>query len=88
MMIVAVFGGSFDPIHKGHQEIVNKLLQLDIDRLFIVPTFINRFKKKYFLPPYIRYKFLKKLFRHHKITILDYELKTKTKIKIFINFLK
>lgn len=42
---VAVFGGSFDPPHIGHQDIVEKAIEsLDIDKLFVVPTYLNPFK--------------------------------------------
>jgi len=42
---VAIFGGSFDPPHIGHQQIVEKALQsLDIDRLLVVPAYLNPFK--------------------------------------------
>lgn len=44
--IVAIFGGSFDPPHGGHQAIVNiALANLDIDTLIVVPAFLNPFKK-------------------------------------------
>ncbi len=33
-MNIAIFGGSFDPPHIGHQEIINKSLEkLDIDKI-------------------------------------------------------
>jgi len=41
----AIFGGSFDPPHKGHQEIVEKAVQnLAIDTLIVVPAYLNPFK--------------------------------------------
>lgn len=42
---IALFGGSFDPPHEGHQRIVDKALEsLDIDLLIIVPAYLNPFK--------------------------------------------
>jgi nicotinate-nucleotide adenylyltransferase len=47
--IVAIFGGSFDPPHKGHQSIVASAIEyLDIDRLILVPTYLNPFKSTAF----------------------------------------
>jgi nicotinate-nucleotide adenylyltransferase len=76
-MRVAIFGGSFDPPHIGHEQIVQKALQkLDIDVLFVVPTYLNPFKKRFFAPPHLRYKWVKKLLLpYKKVKILDYELK-------------
>jgi len=43
---IAIFGGSFDPPHKGHQNIVQRALEtLDIDKLIILPAFLNPFKQ-------------------------------------------
>jgi len=43
--IVAIFGGSFDPPHKGHQRIVDRVTKdLEIDTLLVVPTYLNPFK--------------------------------------------
>lgn len=42
---IAIFGGSFDPPHKGHQLIVEKAIEnLQIDQLFVVPAYLNPFK--------------------------------------------
>jgi nicotinate-nucleotide adenylyltransferase len=42
---IALFGGSFDPPHKAHQLIVEKALEnLHIDKLFVVPAYLNPFK--------------------------------------------
>jgi nicotinate-nucleotide adenylyltransferase len=42
---VAVFGGSFDPPHLGHQHIVEEAVKdLDIDTLLVVPAYLNPFK--------------------------------------------
>ena len=44
-MRIAVFGGSFDPIHIAHVAIVkNALNSLNIDKLIVVPTYLNPFK--------------------------------------------
>lgn len=43
---IAIFGGSFDPPHTGHDEIVKAALNaLDIDKLIIIPTFCSPFKE-------------------------------------------
>jgi len=43
---VAIFGGSFDPPHLGHQQIVDKVIEdINIDKLLIVPTYLSPFKK-------------------------------------------
>jgi len=42
---VAIFGGSFDPPHAGHQQIVQTAIEtLEIDKLLIVPAYLNPFK--------------------------------------------
>lgn len=42
---IAIFGGSFDPPHIGHQQIVESAVDmLDIDKLLVVPAFLNPFK--------------------------------------------
>jgi len=42
---VAIFGGSFDPPHIGHQYIVQSAIKkLDIDYLLVVPAYLNPFK--------------------------------------------
>jgi nicotinate-nucleotide adenylyltransferase len=43
--VVAIFGGSFDPPHKAHQRIVEKALaSLEIDKLIVLPAYLNPFK--------------------------------------------
>ncbi|MEY3090480.1 MAG: fused nicotinate-mononucleotide adenylyltransferase / ribosomal silencing factor [Pseudomonadota bacterium] len=43
--VVAIFGGSFDPPHQGHQQIVNTAMQhLKIDQLLVIPAYLNPFK--------------------------------------------
>ncbi len=75
-MKAAIFGGSFDPPHIGHEEIIKKALEkLDIDVLFVVPTYLNPFKKNFFAPPNLRYKWVKKLLLpFKKAKLIDYEL--------------
>ena len=77
MLNIAVFGGSFDPPHIGHETIVNKVLDnLDIDKLIVVPTFLNRFKNQFHLTPQKRFLLLKELFQNNsKVEVIDYETK-------------
>ncbi|MBO7475437.1 MAG: adenylyltransferase/cytidyltransferase family protein, partial [Campylobacter sp.] len=54
-MKIALFGGSFDPPHTGHEKIVRLVLaNLNIDLLVIMPTFLNPFKEKFSAPPNLR----------------------------------
>ena len=45
-MRVAIFGGSFDPIHRAHMEIIKRLIyELKMDKVIIVPTNVTYYKK-------------------------------------------
>jgi len=91
-MDIAVFGGSFDPPHMGHQKIVELALsELPIEKLFVVPTYLNPFKSHFHLEPSERFELLEELFdENNKVEICDYEIKQKEKTPTFetISFLK
>ncbi len=78
-MTVAVFGGSFDPPHIAHEKIIEEAIKkLDIDALFIVPTYLNPFKKSSFAPAQKRLEWVKKLHPNDKkVKVLDFEVKQK-----------
>lgn len=78
-MKIAIFGGSFDPPHLGHDSVVkNALKKLDIDKLIIMPTFINPFKQGFFADEQQRFLWAKKVWEGiEKVEISDYELKQK-----------
>jgi len=80
-MNIAVFGGSFDPPHIGHKVIIQEALStLDIDRLFIVPTYLNPFKNEYLLSPKVRLQRMKNLTKDmKKVEVVDYEVKLEQK---------
>lgn len=81
-MDIALFGGSFDPFHIGHESIVVKLLEsLKIETVFIVPTYLNPFKKSYCIEPTLRYELLNDLYKNNnKVKIIDYEVNAKRKV--------
>lgn len=69
---VAVFGGSFDPPHNAHIEIVKEALDsLDIDILVIFPSFLNPFKKNFNAHPFERLGWVKKIFSGFKRVDID-----------------
>ena len=74
-MHLAIFGGSFDPVHIAHKKIVIEALEnLEIDRLEIVPTYLNPFKKSFKLSPKKRYERLRKTFNsYEKGNVCDFE---------------
>jgi len=76
---IAIFGGSFDPPHIGHQTIVKKVLKkLDLDLLIVVPAYLNPLKVKSFLDAKLRYKLLKKLFsKKDKVIVSPFEIDKK-----------
>lgn len=78
-MKIAFYGGSFDPPHIGHDEIVKATLkELDIDKLIIMPTFINPFKNEFSATPNLRYEWTKILWgKIPKVFISKFEIMKK-----------
>lgn len=76
-MQIAIFGGSFDPPHIGHQTIAKKAIKkLDIDLLIVVPAYLNPLKIKSFLDAKTRFNLLKKLFsKNEMIKVSKFEIK-------------
>ena len=75
-MKIAIFGGSFDPLHSGHTQIVDVVLKsLPITKLIILPAFLSPFKQKYMLSSRVRLLSVKREFhKKNKVIISNYEL--------------
>jgi nicotinate-nucleotide adenylyltransferase len=75
-MNIALYGGSFDPPHLGHLHVVTAALDtLDIDKLIIVPAFVNPFKTGTHAPAKLRFKWLNAIFKANKqVEITDFEV--------------
>ncbi|WP_456323735.1 nicotinate (nicotinamide) nucleotide adenylyltransferase [Hydrogenimonas sp.] len=76
---IAIFGGSFDPPHIGHLEVMKKALEkLDIDKLVVVPAYISPFKPEHRAPPKLRLKWLRKITSFDpRIEVSDIEIRKK-----------
>ncbi|MBT8343297.1 MAG: nicotinate (nicotinamide) nucleotide adenylyltransferase [Sulfurovum sp.] len=74
---IAIFGGSFDPPHKGHQLIVEKAIEnLQIDKLFVVPAYLNPFKTSTLADAPTRLLWCHTLFDSiERVKVDDYEIK-------------
>jgi len=69
---IALYGGSFDPPHIGHKAIVEALEELDyIDKIIIMPTFLNPFKSESHAPSELRFKWLKEIFNEFQNVKID-----------------
>lgn len=75
-MNIAIFGGSFDPPHIGHEKIVEEALDiLDIDKLIIVPTYLNPFKSSFKIEPQKRLQLIQELFVNTKsVEVSSFEI--------------
>lgn len=68
---VAVFPGSFDPIHIGHVDIIQRALPL-FDKI-IVGIGLNS-QKKYLFPTELRKEWIKRIFQYEsKVEVMTYE---------------
>lgn len=77
-MKVLVFGGSFDPVHKGHVALFKRAMEeVSPDVAHIVPAYHSPFKAKSPTPFRLRMKMLKEAFKNFGDNIIfdDYELK-------------
>ena len=70
MKKIALFPGSFDPFTKGHEDVVNKSLEL-FDEM-VIGIGVNS-SKKYFFDLDKRVKHIESLFENKKIKVLTYQ---------------
>lgn len=75
-MKIALFGGSFDPPHAGHNAAVKAILSsLKPDLLVIMPSFLNPFKKSFSAPPQLRLRWCRALWGDTPyVEVSDYEI--------------
>lgn len=81
MKTIALFGGSFDPPHIGHEAIVRALLNFkEIEKVVIMPTFLNPFKSSSHAPAELRLKWLHNIFdSYERVKINSYEVDSQKK---------
>ena len=71
----AIYGGSFDPPHLGHIEIAKRVLELKgVDKLIIVPAFLNPFKSSSYVDAKKRLEWVKRTFNLKNVIISSYEI--------------
>lgn len=82
MLTIALFGGSFDPPHTAHETVVKEALKIsDIDKVVIMPTFLNPFKSSFYAPSSLRLKWLKSIFASTKnVEVNSFEVDLQRKV--------
>jgi nicotinate-nucleotide adenylyltransferase len=81
-MRLALFGGSFDPIHNGHLEVVKAALELlEIDKIIIMPAFLSPFKSSSKAGETERFAWVTEAFEGwDKCEVSDYEIRQKRSV--------
>ncbi len=74
MKTVALFGGSFDPIHLKHYSIVNDLLN-DFDEVWVIVAKSSPFKNNHYASFSDRFKMCELAFDDSRVKVLDIEEK-------------
>ena len=74
---IGIFGGSFDPVHKGHVAIAEAFInELSLDMLYIIPNRVSPMKNMGNVSSEDRYNMLEIAFSEiEKATVSDMELK-------------
>ncbi|WP_457745366.1 nicotinate (nicotinamide) nucleotide adenylyltransferase [Sulfurimonas sp.] len=82
MKTIALYGGSFDPPHIAHEAIVTALSNLDfLDKIIIMPTYLNPFKENASAPAELRLQWLKDIFSEYaRVEVSSYEVDKKEKV--------
>jgi nicotinate-nucleotide adenylyltransferase len=82
---IAIFGGSFDPLHKGHKAIVVQALdRLTISKIVVVPTYLNPFKSSSLISTNKRLEFVRtSLNGIDNVVIDDWEIKSNRSVYTF-----
>ena len=72
-MRIAIYGGSFNPMHRGHEQIVEYILKnLNMDKIIIVPVGIPSHRENNLEQSDTRLKICREIFKDHsKIEVSD-----------------
>ncbi len=75
---IIIYGGAFDPVHKGHVNVVDSILEKisDIEKIIIIPSKPGPWKQHFLTPGHHRLTMLNLTFKEYKnVEINDFELK-------------
>ena len=89
-MRIAIYGGSFNPMHIGHEKIVDYVLDnLNIDKIIIIPVGIPSHRENNLEQSDTRLKICKEIFKENKkIEVSDIEIKGEGKSYTYDTLLK
>ena len=89
-MRIAIYGGSFNPIHIGHEKIVDYVLNnLNMDKIIIIPVGIPSHRENNLEQSDTRLKICKEIFKgNKKIEVSDIEIKSEGKSYTYDTLLK
>ena len=89
-MRIAIYGGSFNPMHIGHEKIVDYVLNnLNIDKIIIIPVGIPSHRENNLEQSDTRLKICKEIFKgNKKIEVSDIEIKSEGKSYTYDTLLK
>lgn len=89
-MRIAIYGGSFNPMHIGHEKIVDYVLNnLNMDKIIIIPVGIPSHRENNLEQSDTRLKICKEIFKgNKKIEVSDIEIKSEGKSYSYDTLLK
>ena len=89
-MKIAIYGGSFNPMHIGHEKIVDYVLKnLDMDKIIIIPVGIPSHRENNLEQSNTRLKICREIFKsNEKVEVSDIEIKNEGKSYTYDTLLK
>lgn len=89
-MKIAIYGGSFNPMHIGHEKIVDYVLKnLDMDKIIIIPVGIPSHRENNLEQSNTRLKICREIFKNNKkVEVSDIEIKNEGKSYTYDTLLK
>ena len=89
-MKIAIYGGSFNPMHRGHELIVEYILKnLNMDKIIIVPVGIPSHRENNLEQSDTRLKICREIFKDNsKIEVSDIEIKSDGKSYTYDTLIK
>ena len=77
---IGIFGGSFDPVHKGHKKLALFMCErLGLKKMLIIPTGLSPFKESSGASSFQRFKMCELAFPEDIFTVSDIEIKREGK---------